>query len=108
MMGLLTNNADTLAVAVEYGFWVLATQPLMALFQNYLGVFNGSGNTRYSFLVATVRLWLIRLPLILFFKTFTAIGREGIWYAMVISNVLILFYAAYLFRKVDFKPTKGV
>lgn len=108
MMGLLTNNADTLAVAVEYGFWVLATQPLMALFQNYLGVFNGSGNTRYSFLVATVRLWLIRLPLILFFKTFTEIGREGIWYAMVISNVLILFYAAYLFRKVDFKPTKGV
>ena len=55
-----------------------------------------------------MRLWLIRLPLILFFKTFTEIGREGIWYAMVISNVLILFYAAYLFRKVDFKPTKGV
>lgn len=104
ILQLLTNDATTLGVAMEYMFWVLLTQPLMSLFQNYIGVFNGSGNTRFSFLVETARLWAIRLPLILFFKNFTDLGRLGIWMAMVISNLLILVLAQWLYRKIDFKP----
>ena len=100
---LLSNDAQTIEAGVEYVFWVLLTQPLMALFQNFLGVFNGSGNTKYSFIIASARLWVIRLPLILFFKNFTDIGRSGIWYAMVISNFIILFVGKMLFRKVDFE-----
>jgi Na+-driven multidrug efflux pump len=103
MLSLLTNDADTLKIALEYMIWVLLTQPLMALFQNYMGVFNGSGNTKYSFIIASVRLWMIRLPLIFFFKYFTDLGRSGIWYAMVISNIVILMLAQVLFRKVDFE-----
>ena len=102
MLSLLTNSEETLKVALEYMFWVLLTQPLMALFQNYMGVFNGSGNTKYSLYIASARLWLIRLPLILVFKNFTELGRDGIWYAMVISNVIILMLAKILFKKVDF------
>lgn len=103
-LGLLTNSPETLSVAVEYVFWVLLTQPLMSLFQNYMGVFNGSGHTGFSFRIATARLWLIRLPLILIFKSFTDMGRSGIWYAMVISNLVIILYGARLFRKIDFEP----
>ena len=83
---------------------MLLSQPLMSLFQNYVGVFNGSGNTRFSFVVETARLWAIRLPLILFFKNFTDLGRSGIWMAMVISNLIILILAEVLFKKIDFKP----
>ncbi len=104
LLGLLTNDGKTLSIAMEYLFWVLLTQPLMSLFQNYIGVFNGSGNTRYSFYIATARLWVVRLPLILFMRNFTNFGRSGIWYAMVISNFIIILYAKYLFRKVDFEP----
>ncbi|WP_310604125.1 MATE family efflux transporter [Anaerosporobacter sp.] len=104
LLGLLTNDTETLQIAMEYIFWVLATQPLMALLQNYMGVFNGSGNTKYSFYTATARLWVVRLPLILFMKNVTDLGRSGIWYAMVISNFIIVIYAKYLFRKVDFEP----
>ncbi len=104
ILQLLTNDATTLGIAMEYMFWVLLTQPLMSLFQNYIGVFNGSGNTRFSFITETARLWAIRLPLILFFKNFTDLGRLGIWMAMVISNLLILVLAEILFRKIDFKP----
>lgn len=103
LLGLLTNDATTLSYAVEYIFWVLLTQPLMSVFQNYLGVFNGSGNTKYSFVIATARLWAIRLPLILVFKNFTDLGRSGIWYAMCISNLVILLLAHALFRKVSFE-----
>ena len=104
LLGLLTNDSETLQIAMEYMFWVLLTQPLMSLFQNYMGVFNGSGNTKYSFYIATARLWVIRLPLILFMKNVTDLGRSGIWYAMVISNLVIILYAKFLFRKVDFEP----
>lgn len=104
LLGLLTNDGETVQIAMEYMFWVLLTQPLMSLFQNYMGVFNGSGNTKYSFYIATARLWVIRLPLILFMKNLTDLGRSGIWYAMVISNFVIILYAMFLFRKVDFEP----
>ena len=53
---LLSNSEETIAVAMEYMFWVLLTQPMMALFQNYIGVFNGSGNTKLSLIMSTVRL----------------------------------------------------
>lgn len=104
LLGLLTNDGETVQIAMEYMFWVILTQPLMSLFQNYMGVFNGSGNTKYSFYIATARLWVIRLPLIMFMKNVTDLGRSGIWYAMVISNFVIILYAMFLFRKVDFEP----
>lgn len=107
-VALLTNDAFTRELGTVYVFWTLLTQPLMALFQNYLGVFNGSGNTRFALVLTTARLWVIRLPLILAFKLFTDIGSSGIWYAMVISNFLILFVGAWLYRKVNFMPYVGL
>jgi len=102
-LGLLTNDAKTLSIAMEYIVWVLLTQPLMAMFQNYQGLFNGSGNTRYSLYQATVRLWVIRLPLIVFFKNCTNIGYSSIWYAMMISNILITFYGKWLAGKITYE-----
>jgi len=104
LLSLLTNSPETLTVAMEYIFWVLLTQPLMGMFQNYMGVFNGSGNTRFSFLMAVIRLWGIRLPLIYALRTFTDIGRSGVWYAMVISNFIMIFFGLYLLKKVTFEP----
>lgn len=108
LVSLLSNDGATRIAAVEYMFWVLLTQPLMSLFQNYLGVFNGSGKTIYAFWMSTARLWLVRLPLIMFFKHFTAVGSTGVWYAMVLSNFIILFLGAFLYRRVDFTPCRAV
>ncbi len=104
MLSLLTNDSLTLSISMEYIFWVLLTQPLMSMFQNFLGLFNGSGNTGLSFRMSTARLWVIRLPLIECFKHFTNLDRNGIWYAMVISNILILIYGAFLAKRVDYEP----
>lgn len=108
LVSLLTNDPATQALGNTYVFWTLLTQPLMALFQNYLGIFNGSGHTRYALILSSARLWVIRLPIILMFKLFTDIGSSGIWYAMVISNFLILFVGAWLYRKVNFMPYVGL
>ncbi len=108
LVELLSNDPATQAQAVVYMFWVLLTQPLMALFQNYLGVFNGSGRTMYAFLMSTCRLWAIRLPLIMAFRSLTSLGASGVWYAMNISNFLILILGALLFRHVSFAPCSVV
>ena len=108
LVALLTNDPHTQMVGMEYVLWVLLTQPLMAMFQNYMGVFNGSGKTSYAFWIASSRLWVIRLPIILMFRWFTDFGRRGIWYAMVISNFLILIPAAFLLHRLDFTPYQGI
>lgn len=104
MVGLLSNDPRTIEITMEYIFWVLFTQPLFAMFQNYLGVFNGSGNTRLSLWMSVARLWFMRLPMILVFKICTDLGRKGIWYSMVISNVLIVLLGHFLLKKVDYEP----
>lgn len=103
LLGLLTNDKTTLLFAMEYIFWVLLTQPFMSVFQNYIGVFNGSGNTKFSFAIVTARLWAVRLPLILCFKNYTDFGRSGIWYAMCISNLVIVIFGYLLFKHVNFE-----
>ena len=97
------KNGSIVAVTVEYSVWILGTQPLMAIFQTHLSAFNGSGNNKYAFIMTFTRLWILRVPLVLFFKYATTVGYAGIWYAMVISNLIILFVGSYLYRKVKFE-----
>ena len=98
-----TRNASIVAVTVEYSIWILGTQPLMAMFQTHLSAFNGSGNNKYALIMTFTRLWILRVPLVLIFKYATDVGYAGIWYAMVISNLIILFMGSYLYRKVKFQ-----
>ncbi len=104
MVELLSNDPQTIQITMEYIIWVLLAQPLFALFQNYLGVFNGSGNTRLSLWMSVARLWFMRLPLILIFKICTDFGRKGIWYSMIISNILIALLGHFLLKKVNYEP----
>lgn len=101
-IGLLSNDAETVLIGAEYGVYVFLMQPLMAMFQSYLSLFNGAGKTQYSFIMTTVRLWGLRLPMIWLFQNFTDFGRNGIWWAMLLSNIFIVLLGALLFRRVDF------
>lgn len=104
-ISLLSNDPETVKIGTEYTIYVLLMQPLMAMFQSYLSLFNGAGKTQYSFIMTTVRLWALRIPMILVLKNFTDIGRSGIWWAMLISNFLVVILGALLYRKVDFSAT---
>lgn len=104
-IGLLSNDAETVIIGTEYTIYVLLMQPLMAMFQSYLSLFNGAGKTQYSFIMTTVRLWGLRLPMIWLFREFTNLDRSGIWWAMLLSNLLIVIVGALLFKKVDFNAS---
>lgn len=102
---LLTNDPTTLNIAMEYMIYVIVLQPLMAMFQSYISLFNGSGKTTFSFIMTTTRLWGLRLPFIIICQNFTDLGRVGIWWAMVFSNFMIVVLGRILYSRIDFSAS---
>lgn len=100
----IKDDPIALSLTVEYMFYLLIGLPLMAIFQNYLGTFNGTGDTKFTFVITITRLWILRIPLIFLFKNYTNIGADGIWYAMLISNLLIIPVGMIMYKKVDYQP----
>ncbi len=104
----IKEDQVALSLAVEYMFYLLIGLPLMAIFQTYIGTFNGTGDTKFTFILTVTRLWLLRIPLVFAFKLFTDFGSSGVWYSMLISNFLIIILGIYLYRKVDYMPKVSV
>lgn len=103
-VGLFSHDETTIPLAVEYMFFIGIGLPLMAVFQTFLSTFQGSGDTKYSLVLAVVRLWVFRLPFVLLTMEFTNFGPAGVWYSMLASNVLASFVGMYLYSKVKFIP----
>jgi len=95
---IFLNEKETINLAVTYMFFVVINIPLMGIFQNFNGVFVGSGKSIYSFIMSMTRLWGIRIPMILIFKNYTNFGSSGIWYAMVLSNLIVCVLGWYLYK----------
>jgi putative MATE family efflux protein len=98
------EDADALALSIEYMFFLMIGLPLMAIYQAYIGLYNGSGKTMYTLIIGVTRLWLLRLPLIWFFKQFTTLGSSGIWYAMLLSNLIIAVIGYLFMKRITYKP----
>jgi Na+-driven multidrug efflux pump len=58
----------------------------MRILQVFMGAYQGAGYTRFSLILSTIRLWGLRIPLILLFRDIIKLDSVGIMYAMVISN----------------------
>ncbi|QWB95573.1 MATE family efflux transporter [Mycoplasmatota bacterium] len=105
LIGLfLSDDPIAFDQAYEYMFYLLLGLPMMAVFQTFIGTFNGSGKTRFTFIITVTRLWIIRIPLILLFGRFTQLDYLGIWFSMLLSNVLIVLPGIIMYKKIDFMP----
>lgn len=89
----LMKEADT------YMAYTLITLVMLNMFFIYQGLFQGSGNAKYSMFIDVLRLWVIRIPLLFFFKYFTDLAATGIWLAMSISNVMISIIAHIIYLR---------
>lgn len=99
----LKNTVDALELSVEYLYYVLLGLPLMAIFQVYMGTYQGCGETKYSMILATSRLWIFRIPVVYIFKNVLMLPNSTIWYVMTISNFLAAMLGAYLYSKCKFE-----
>lgn len=97
-------NPEAFDMCVYYLYFLILILPLMAIFQMWNGCFQGAGRTELSLILSTVRLWVMRLPLIWFLMNIIKIGPASVWYAMVISNFGAVILGLILYHFVDFKP----
>ncbi len=104
LVSIFSSDSEVINLAVEYMFYIALALPFVAVFQIFLSTFQGSGDTKFSFLLAITRLWILRLPLVRLSMEFTSLGPSGIWIAMLTSNVIAVFFGAFLFSKIDFQP----
>lgn len=97
-----TQNERLIEVSVEYTLWLLLTQPVMSIFQNYMAIFNGSGQSKLGLKAQSFRLWGLRIPLLFgLWFLFPEMKYSVVWTAMNISNVIALFHAHYLRKNIE-------
>ena len=61
--------------------------PFMGILQVIIGTYQGSGHTMYSMFFSLFRLWGLRIPLVYFLGFTLAMRADGIWWAMILSNL---------------------
>ncbi len=93
-----TKDPEIVEQSVYYIKLIISGIPLMAGFSILNGTFNGSGHTILSLVVSSGRLWLFRIPLIVIFKNFTDLGTNSVWYAMILSNLLICLVGLAIYK----------
>lgn len=99
-----SSNTELIRISVEYTFWLMLTQIFMAVFQNYMAIFNGSGQPKLSLKAQSFRLWVLRIPsLLLLWWLFPKMGHSIVWTAMNFSNIFALFYAHHLRKGINLK-----
>lgn len=103
IVNFMSNDENTVRAAVSYMAVVLVTLPGLALYQNYMGVFNGSGNTRFSFALSFIWLWLLRIPMLLAVGKLGTLGAYGIWLAMGASNALAAVAGHFLYGHINYE-----
>ncbi len=79
------------------------------IFQVILGVFQGYGKTKYNLYISFIRVYLLRVPIVIFIAYLVSnINEFSIWYGMLISNILTAMVAIGLYlilryrRKLNF------
>ncbi len=91
-------SQELLSLANEYTFYSVATAFFMGWYGILSGVFNGSGHTRTSLILAIFRLWGCRIPMIYLFR-YLGFGPTGIWWSMLLSNFLCCTVGQFIYRK---------
>lgn len=64
-----------------------------SIYQFFIGVFTAFQRTKVSMMINMVRLWIIRIPMLLLFKYVFIVGAYGVWWTMFVSNMMTAIFA---------------
>ncbi len=93
------RNSPVMALALHFLMFALILNPLMGFFSALQGFFQGTGHTRYSMVMEVIRLWGIRLPMIWILQWLQMWNQDGIWHAMIVSNLLVVVLGLVFYQK---------
>ena len=101
---IFLENPNEVALCVRYVVFLLMGLPLMGVFQCFIGCFQGAGRTDLSLWLATIRLWVLRIPILLVMVHFLDVGYQAVWICMTISNFGAMIVGCFLYTFVDYEP----
>ncbi|MBQ8292779.1 MAG: MATE family efflux transporter [Bacilli bacterium] len=104
LAGIFLPAQEDIDLCVKYLFYLLVGLPLMSIFQCFNGCFQGAGRTGYSLMLSTIRLWVLRVPVLLLMLYVFDIGEQAVWLCMVVSNFGACILGTILYQFVDFLP----
>lgn len=88
LVRIFSSTPEVLSVGSYYLKILAITTWSISFFNCSIGLFNGSGHTTHSMLIESVRLWGIRIPLIIAMAQTPSLNEKGILYAIGISNII--------------------
>jgi putative MATE family efflux protein len=101
----LSDLPEALELSSQYMMFLFLGLPLMAIYQVFMGAYQGSGETKFSLILSIIRLWFLRIPILLFYDKVLGLHYpDVIWYAMVISNFASMMIGLVLYSFCKFKP----
>ncbi len=98
LVTIFTRDPEIMAQSIDYLNFLCVSCIFMTLFEIFMGVFRGSGLTRASMMMEVLRLWVIRLPMIVVLQIFIKNDPNIIWLSMVLSNALIDIYGFAVYK----------
>lgn len=99
----IPNNPEVINGAKTFLSIVLIGIPYFGLFRVENSLLNGSGHTFQSMILSITRLWLLRIPLAIYFALIIGMNAVGVWFAMAISNMVSAGIGAIFYFKGDWK-----
>lgn len=86
LMRIFLSDPEVIAIGNGMLLLVGFAFPFMGIIQVVMGVYQGSGHTRYSMFFDLFRLWALRVPLVYLLAFTCHLGAYGVWWAMLASN----------------------
>ncbi len=95
---IFSSDISVITQGTAYLTLITLSIPLVAIFQSFVGTFQGSGHTRIAMIMLMARLWILRLPVIILLKMYTNFGSSLIWYSMIGSNFVICIVGYLIYK----------
>ncbi len=99
------DDPSVISQGISFLRYISLSMPFLGLFSVFQGLYQGSGNTKFSMSMEIGRLWGLRIPMILMFKYLTDVGATGIWFSMSASNLLVCVYGLIIYKSNKWKKT---
>jgi Na+-driven multidrug efflux pump len=99
----MPHNPEVVAAASDFMSIVLVGISYFGLFRAIMSLLRGSGHTTQGMIMSSSRLWLLRIPMTIFFAFSLGMGAIGVWTGMALSNMISAGIALAFYLKGDWK-----
>ncbi|MFB6119562.1 MAG: MATE family efflux transporter [Halobacteriaceae archaeon] len=93
------DAATVVAIGADYLRIVGLSFVFLGVFRVVQGAYRGSGSTRAAMIFSVLGLIVIRVPTAYGLLTWADLGATGVWYAIAVSNVLVVVLAGGYFLR---------